>query len=314
MTRSQFMDAFERALFNLPCKDGTYLSREERATALRYFEEYFDDAGIRQEDSVPTEFSNPDALAQQIVDEAEGGAPQENKQSEDTCLPFRSVHIDVCNAGIEFVKGDGYQVRIDYPEGIPAPRMEIREGQTLYIKELPMRRVFRFFSLRSWKNGMIRITVPQTAPEWFERFSVKTVNGAITLPALTLTELTCETVNGAIRLTGVAAEMLRAESVNGAISLAECRAQTKAHCETVNGSLALSGELLGNTHAETVNGSVRIEMQQPQTAYDLALETVSGSIFINGEKQRKKVRTCNKAANAVHAETVNGSIKLEFSK
>lgn len=314
MTRSQFMDAFERALFNLPCKDGTYLSREERAAALRYFEEYFDDAGIRQEDSVPTEFSNPDALAQQIVDEAEGGAPQENKQSEDTCLPFRSVHIDVCNAGIEFAKGDGYRVQIDYPKGIPAPQVEMGEGQTLYIKEPPMDPALRRFSLLNWKKGMIRITVPQTAPEWFERFSVKTVNGAITLPALALMELTCETVHGAIRLTGVAADTLHAESVNGAISLAECRAQTKAHCETVNGSLALSGELLGNTHAETVNGSVHIEMQQPQTAYDLALETVSGSIFINGEKQRKEVRIRNKAANAVHAETVNGSIKLEFSK
>ena len=87
MTRSQFMDAFERALFNLPCKDGTYLSREERATALRYFEEYFDDAGIRQEDPVPTEFSNPDALAQQINAASSGRGSAAGKQAERGYLP-----------------------------------------------------------------------------------------------------------------------------------------------------------------------------------------------------------------------------------
>ena len=52
----------------------------------------------------------------------------------------------------------------------------------------------------------------------------------------------------------------------------------------------------------------------PITAYDLDLETVSGGVYLDGEKHRKEVHISHRAENTMHAETVNGSIKLEFSK
>ena len=86
------------------------------------------------------------------------------------------------------------------------------------------------------------------------------------------------------------------------------------HCESVNGGVAFDGELRGKTHAETVNGSIRIATALPITAYDLDLRTVSGGVYLDGEKHRKEVHISNSAENSVRAETVNGAIKLEFCK
>ena len=118
MTRNEFTRAFERTLLALPCKDGKYLSEDDRAAALRFYEEYLDDAGIAQEDPVPAELGDPAALARQIIAEAAEDAPQaaHEKQAGD-CPQFRSVHIEVANAGVEFLLGSEYHVQIDYPDG-----------------------------------------------------------------------------------------------------------------------------------------------------------------------------------------------------
>lgn len=314
MTRSEFTRAFERALLALPCKSGKYLSEDERAAALRFYEEYLDDAGIAQEDPVPVELGDPAALARQIIAEAGEDAPQaaHERQAGD-CPQFRSVHIEVANAGVEFLLGSEYHVQIDYPDGAPVPTVEMH-GQTLFIEEKPPRSIFKRFSFRQWKGGMIRITVPQRPAAGFELFHIESVNGAIVLPALAVERVYCETVNGAVTLAGVTADSLHAESVNGAVSATGCYAHACAHCETVNGSLTLSGELRGETHCETVNGGIHVATALPVTEYTLDLETVSGSVYLDGEKHRKEVHIAHHAGNSIHAEAVNGSIRLEFCK
>ena len=50
MNRNEYMAALRRALSVLP--------EEERASALRYYEEYFDDAGPENEQEVISEISS----------------------------------------------------------------------------------------------------------------------------------------------------------------------------------------------------------------------------------------------------------------
>lgn len=315
MTRSEFMHTLSRALLALPLEGGKALPESERAAALRYYEEYLDDAGVGPDDSVPDELGKPEALAKQIIAEAgeEATEPPAVPESRNAWPAFRSVQIDAANASIAFFLGSEYHVQIDYPDGAPTPSVEMR-GQTLFIEEPKKLHVFRIFSFHSWKGGQIRITVPGGQGVSFDNFRIETVNGSVTLPALAIEAVHCETVNGEISLSGVVADRLHCEAVNGNLKLTSCYAHQSAHCENVNGGIQLGGELRGKTHAETVNGGIHIATALPITAYDLDLETVSGGVYLDGEKHRKEVHISHRAENTMHAETVNGSIKLEFSK
>ncbi|HIY13590.1 MAG TPA: DUF1700 domain-containing protein [Candidatus Agathobaculum merdipullorum] len=59
MNRTEYMAALRRALSVLP--------EEERASALRYYEEYFDDAGPENEAKVIADLGAPDKVAAQIL-------------------------------------------------------------------------------------------------------------------------------------------------------------------------------------------------------------------------------------------------------
>lgn len=59
MNRSEYMAALRRALSVLP--------EEERASALRYYEEYFDDAGPENEQKVIADLGAPEQVAAQIL-------------------------------------------------------------------------------------------------------------------------------------------------------------------------------------------------------------------------------------------------------
>ena len=59
MNRNEYMAALRRALSVLP--------EEERASALRYYEEYFDDAGPENEQRVIADLGAPETVAEQIL-------------------------------------------------------------------------------------------------------------------------------------------------------------------------------------------------------------------------------------------------------
>ena len=59
MNRNEYMAALWRALSALP--------EEERASALRYYEEYFDDAGPENEQQVISDLGAPEKVAEQIL-------------------------------------------------------------------------------------------------------------------------------------------------------------------------------------------------------------------------------------------------------
>ena len=59
MNRNEYMAALRRALSVLP--------EEERASALRYYEEYFDDAGPENEQRVIADLGAPETVSEQIL-------------------------------------------------------------------------------------------------------------------------------------------------------------------------------------------------------------------------------------------------------
>lgn len=75
MNRADYMAALRRALSVLP--------EEERANALRYYEEYFDDAGPENEAKAIEELGEPAKVAAQILAD----------YRELTAVPLSLIHI-----------------------------------------------------------------------------------------------------------------------------------------------------------------------------------------------------------------------------
>ena len=109
---------------------------------------------------------------------------------------------------------------------------------------------------------------------------------------------------------------LSGDAVNGSIELADIEGPTSA--STVNGSvrLAFKGPFK-KSRIETVNGSIDVAFEKASSVkYDL--ETVNGHIegdfdlAVEGKFGPKQARgSYNGGAEALHCETVNGTIRLK---
>ena len=77
MTRNEYLGALREELRSLPV--------QEQEDALRYYEEYFDDAGPENEQQVIAELGSPEALARNIIQNSVfslARAPQPEEQEE----------------------------------------------------------------------------------------------------------------------------------------------------------------------------------------------------------------------------------------
>ncbi len=302
MTKREYLNRLESCLI---C-----IERGEREAALRYYSDYFDDAGMENEQAVIAELGSPEALARQIIAEAGGGgeAKREATGKADAMGEFHSIKADIVNANLTVQVGGEWAVDVRYPEGMDVPRITVING-TLTIEEEQKRKFWGVSHIGSWKPGRIDITVPDIQ---FREFRIENVNGAIRIPPLRVDTLRCETVNGSVLLEGVRADSINAQSVNGSVSLTGCRSAVKCKAETVNGSVTLGGELRGTVKAGAVNGAIRVSSTLPITEYNVDISTLSGSIRIDGEKHRREVHIAHQAQNSVKASTVNGGITLDF--
>jgi hypothetical protein len=129
------------------------------------------------------------------------------------------------------------------------------------------------------------------------------------------TSVRFETCNGRVTANGFTGS-LSGDAVNGSIELADIEGPTSA--STVNGSvrLAFKGPFK-KSRIETVNGSIDVAFQKASSVkYDL--ETVNGHIegdfdlAVEGKYGPKQARgSYNGGAEALHCETVNGTIRLK---
>lgn len=309
MTGKEFLARLEAALMTLPY--------EERQNAIRYYEEYILDAGEENEAEAVAELGGPEPLAEKIIREsrayakdAAGAQPAQGGDGDKALAPFKRIELDLLNATVVLYKAEAYAIALDFPDEYPLPTVEVRDN-TLFVKE-KRHTSFVFFGIRSFgfmKKSEVRIALPDAQ---YERFSFDMTNGSLNVPKLCVRELNAKNVNGLISVEGVSGERVHLESVNGRINASGVSTSEKCHCETVNGGIELSGTLRGKVNAEAVNGGIRVRMPLSGKDYDIALETLSGSVRVNGQKMGKSFRLKTGAPNSVRAKTVNGGIQLEL--
>lgn len=257
------------------------IDASEREAAVQFYTEYFEDAGEENAEKVMAELGSPEKLARDIIKQSAGSAPTSPAAETAAC-------------------GEAFTGIFDGSFWSGA-----------------------FGGRNAWRQSVIAITVPDVQ---FEDFWLETVNGTIditksasgdaaALPALRLSSLKCEAVNGTINVESIAAGKIHLENVNGSTNATNCTATAGCHCETVNGSVKLTGGVRGNVHLESVNGSVAFNTTEKLEQFNCEFDTMSGSVYINGEKQSRKHTTVisNAAESKLKAETMNGSIRANFA-
>ncbi len=310
MSRKEFLSRLEAGLITL--------SYEERQAALRYYEEYLWDAGEENEAAAIAELGSPEALAGKILresrayaKESENVQPAPNTTGARQLPAFHSIHVDLVNAAVTLCRGEAYSIVLDFPESYPLPEVTVRDD-TLRVEEKKFSHR-SFFGLRSFsfiKKSEVVITLPDAQ---YERFFFDMVNGALKIPAFRVRELKADSVNGAIAVEGVASERIHIDNVNGGITVCDVSTVESCKCDTVNGGIRLTGMIRGKIHADAVNGGIHVAIPLSAKDYSLSLETVSGSVRVNGQKMSKAFTMRNEGApNSLHADTVNGGIQVEF--
>ena len=132
------------------------------------------------------------------------------------------------------------------------------------------------------------------------------------------TQMQIETVNGGVRVEGRRAE-LRAETVNGNVDLRDIKGGP-VRAETVNGRITLACESEAeDTRLETVNGSIEASFPAA-SSIRYRLSSINGRLEAgdreargHGFGGRKLEGEFNGGRALVHAETVNGGIRIVLS-
>lgn len=308
MTRSEYFSRLDKLL---QCIDS-----EEREAALRYYNEYFDDAGADNEAEVMAELGTPEELARNIivqtVNEKESAQKESAPQAEFD--GFTSINVDVINAKVTVRKGAEYAVDITRSENASTKIEAHCANSTLFInEEMKVKKLFRNFINGAHKPAIIEITVPDIR---LNDIKAENVNGSITLSGLEAGRIGCEIVNGSMGAYDCNADSMHLECVNGSVAAMNCAVTFGCNLSTVNGSATVAGNHEGRIKAESVNGTLRIATGRPISLFNADLSTISGSIFVNDVKQKGRSVTIksNAALHSISANTINGSIRLEFAE
>jgi hypothetical protein len=129
------------------------------------------------------------------------------------------------------------------------------------------------------------------------------------------TPMSIETVNGGVRVEGRRAE-LRAETVNGSVDLRDIQGGP-VRAETVNGRITFACEAAADdTRLETVNGSIEANFPA-SSSIRYRLSSINGRLEAGDREARghsfggrKLEGEFNGGRSLVHAETVNGGIRI----
>lgn len=319
MKKYEFLYRLEKALSSM--------DESDRNTAMRYYEEYFEDAGAENEQKVIEELGTPEELAKTIMNDADEACCRKNENADshnevqcgdfvDMDLPaFKSIQGKMVNSALQIERGDAYGM--EWSCDNPLAKLEYRIcDSTLYYQEKITPKKKSGVNLFNSNGGRLIVYLPG---ETFDNIAVKNVNGSIRIEDLMADTLAAGTVNGSVTVSASSFEKTIMESVNGSISGVKMTTN-EFKGKTVNGSIKVDGTFNGNVNMSTVNGSIRVTTSLGENEYNYKLSTW-GSIRINDKKVgldnligRGDASINNGAPREMNISAVHGSVKIETAQ
>lgn len=261
---------------------------------------------------------------------------------------FNKIHINLANSNIQVLDSVDETIKIVYYEREANTYTYTTEDGFLQLIEHAS---FSLFSCQGFNfktetaklylpidwQGMLKIEATNGFLKLENRTGLKrlamySTNGSITLNNVEVVEYAdLDTTNGSIDIESVkAGKYVKAESTNGEIVLNNVEAVEYISAETTNGQIdctkTISEELdLDTTNgdidvheatfqtikADTTNSSISVTIKGSQEDFNIEMDTVNGSVYLNGEKVSKGTISTGKEKD-ITLTTTNGSVRLSF--
>lgn len=333
MNKREFLQSLREKLTQMP--------EEEVNAALRYYEEYFDEAGVQNEERVLKELGTPEQVAKQIL--AEGGVREEKKGNSEgkgkmtmwiamgivLCVivigasfrnynrekiaPSNGSAITGSNTnGTEKVKGK----YIDVEEGVEDFASINVEADMLdvEIKEGTEYKVV----IHYWSEDEMTYEVKNNVLECVQK-NTKEINNrkntmTIYVPAKrTLNKIDIDMGMGNNKLNNISATEIVLENGMGDFEATDVNFD-KVDAELGMGEAKLIGTVNGDIKIDNGMGNIKVDLVGESQKYNYELENGFGDIEVDGKKysDMKDVKEDHNASYNIKVSTGMGNIKIEF--
>ena len=202
-------------------------------------------------------------------------------------------------------------------------------------QRLNFRRGWQIFMFSS-SNWEIELHLPREMMQ--SALHLRSVSGSIRVDGVESASFNATTTSGSVRLNNASVTHAEMQSVSGSISVAHSHVVQGA-MTTASGSISVTNGSIQHFTATTASGSINVDTTANRngsallntmsgsirfTGHGLArqsdnvqyhLQTISGSIRVDGQRLSGNVHTSGNAANPwffIHAQTMSGSVRLDF--
>jgi lia operon protein LiaG len=238
-----------------------------------------------------------------------------------------AINVEATSADVEFVPADSFGLEIK--TSTPEPSWSLNDG-VLNIREEGSGGSLRIFSM-SLSSSCITvfyparatldelrvttvsgdITIPGIVGEVRQSVELSTTSGSIQLESLQTPDLNVRTNSGDIRTQGVSAPSARVDTTSGKVEFREFTGSLDA--TSISGDIEVSGTYQGGNIGST-SGSVRLTSSLPTEDFNYHLETVSGTLQVNGKQQGNPADSATSGSRGVTVKTISGDITINFGK
>ena len=243
---------------------------------------------------------------------------------------FTEIELYFDNHSIEVIPSEADQIKIDFLQ-FEHETLTIEDETKLFIKmktnkfilipfwnlfciidklnkvqlELP-KIIFDKLTLQS-KNGSISVTSLHLT-----NLDIKTTNGGVTVKNMQSNTLNAIMTNGGIRIEDSAISVIKAETTNGGIRIDNTTSSENVSVKTTNGKVKLTNLTVTNLTSRTTNGSIYIDIIGERINYKMELATKNGRLKIDQKRYSKSYYHDSSNLNLILASSVNGNVELNF--
>lgn len=311
MTKQDFLEQLSKQLNHLPQNDYDEI--------MEYFEEYFDEAGSKNEDKIIEELGEPQKVAKEMLTalnlplnkDKQSDADWTNWDLPSTLIKkefdgVSALDFSLLNQSIEIKNGNVSRVTLTYyqeNDDFSSISYQVFD-KTLHLSENQQEKneknFFNLFSLHFLES--LKETITLILPQSQQLISIKGKqnNGNIKLTDLKPNRVSLASLNGSIKLKQIEADQADLDNKNGAIKLNDCQI-SQGTIEVKNGIISQMDSQLTNCSIKNKNGNIHFTGGEVNKA---DIENKNGIINIQKTRLQDQIKIENK----------NGTIKVELDQ
>jgi hypothetical protein len=240
---------------------------------------------------------------------------------------FAQIDIETWSADVELIASDhyGYELR---PTGTIRLTGEAKNGVLTIRQENAHRFTIMSINTGNWKSD-VKVYYPAGCE--FKSVRIDTLSGEIAAKSLYAQALTLKAVSGNIAIDHADSQYADIKTTSGEVeilssgtgfdfvSIQTVSGDVKARglmtrsltVKTTSGNFSAQGELRGKTDVNTVSGDVWLDVGWAKTMTPYFIDTVSGSIRIDGERQGGDASFGSRDGDdVITAKTTSGNVTI----